>query len=78
MSFHFGNICFSLVESRRGFSARTEIGIDGPRYCHLREEHLLPLHVYYGAAIRRCAFVPAECTVIGLDRTLIVGHHGII
>jgi 4,5-DOPA dioxygenase extradiol len=24
------------------------------RYCHPREEHLLPLHVCYGAAQRRC------------------------
>ena len=27
---------------------------DGARYCHPREEHLLPLHVCYGAAGKAC------------------------
>ena len=27
----------------------------GARFCHPREEHLLPLHVCYGAAQRRCS-----------------------
>ena len=31
------------------------------RFCHPREEHLLPLHVCYGAAGRRC------CEVVGLS-----------
>lgn len=28
-----------------------------PRYCHPREEHLLPLHVCYGMARRSCTKV---------------------
>ncbi|VUD47427.1 4,5-DOPA dioxygenase extradiol [Thalassocella blandensis] len=39
------------------------------RYCHPREEHLLPLHVCYGAAQRPCRHI-YEAEVLGMHASL--------
>jgi hypothetical protein len=41
------------------------------RYCHPREEHLLPLHVCYGATRRACSTI-RSLTIMGKTASLVI------
>ena len=51
-----GNTCCdtNISEHARAEALINWEQADGARYCHPREEHLLPLHVCYGAAGKAC------------------------
>lgn len=64
----------ALTESERRLRLATWEQAPSARFCHPREEHLLPLHVCYGLTQRACDYYDSA-TVLGKNAGLFYWHN---